>query len=146
MNKIFKRMLAHFVLFSSLFTTACGNKPSSGGDDDIPVVLENSVIELYIVYNGQKVTSGFIELDMSQKTASVSCSIKTVGSPNYTLSYAIDDTSVAEITQDGLISIKKVGETVLTASAGGLSHSVVLIVGDKYAPQPAVYTITVEGD
>ena len=147
MNKVFKRMLAKIVLFSSLFTTACGNKPSpsGGGDDDIPVVLENSVIELYIVYNGQKVTSGFIELDMSQKTANVSCSIKTVGSPKYTLSYTIDDTSVAEITQDGLITIKKVGETVLTAGAGGLSHSVVLIVGDKYAPQPAVYTITVEG-
>ena len=157
MNKSIKRFWASAAMsFFALSLAACtGNgqnqnqpiddKPSQGDEDTPAIVVENLVLGVTLMYNNAKVTTGVIQLDVSQKSVNVSCDVKTVGNPSYTIEYSIENNELAEIDANGKITIKKAGETVLTATAGDVSHSVVLVIGDQYAPLANTYTVTVEG-
>lgn len=106
--------------------------------------LENIVTEVTLTYNGKKVMEGYLFFDISKGSFAVSASVKTEGEPDYTVTYEIDDESVATVTQEGTVTIKGVGETVLSVKAGGISHGVVLIIEDEFT-QAVKRNVTVEG-
>ena len=107
--------------------------------------LENIVTEVTLTYNGKKVTEGYLFFDISKGSFAVSANVKVEGKPEYTVGYTVDDTSVAEVSADGTVTIKGTGEAVLTVTAGDKSHSVVVIIDDENDDTAASHNVTING-
>lgn len=146
MKKTLKFLATMLFMASFGFSmAACGNNQSTDEGEGESRLVENLVTEVTVVYNKKKLTSGLLELDLSQGSVTVSADVRTVGEPTYTVTYSVDDTSIVEITNRGVITIKKAGETVLTVTAGGKKHQVVIVVSDGYGGSSTLYSVTVEG-
>ncbi|MDR1093251.1 MAG: Ig-like domain-containing protein, partial [Clostridiales bacterium] len=133
---------------------ACGATPSgtgtgtggTGGKAVAPPAAVHRVTGITIRYRDLNVTNGKIEVDLSDGAIVLSADVqKTDESADGAAAFYSGDPSVASVVAaTGAVTLKKQGETVITATAGGKSHQVVLIVADAYSA-PAAYGITVVG-
>lgn len=145
MKKHIKIVIAILMtLIMSIGLVACGD--NSGGGSNIPPDDSTSkVIDIYIVYNNQKVTSGLISLDLTVETISLSADVKTTDNSKPAVTFSSTETDVAEISNSGVVTLKSKGETIISASAESKKHEVVLVVGNDLAPASKQFTITVTG-
>lgn len=124
---------------------ACGAPAEESDPPGARPEVRAEVTEVVITYDGKPVTGGVLSLDLSLKNITLSADVKTKGDAEYELSFTGDEPTVAEVTADGLVTLKGVGEVVICAAAGDKKHEIVLVIGDDFAPQPQTYTVTVEG-
>ncbi len=99
------------------------------------------VYSVNLQYNGANV-DGQLSVDLSMEVISLSAKILQEG--NAVVEYSSSNEKVATIDSNGMVSLLSSGETAIKATAGGKSHSIVLIVNDDYTVS-ASYAITVSG-
>lgn len=114
------------------------------GQTDGPVVVTPpeetpKVHSVAITYNDAKV-EGLLTVDISQKNIQIGATVSKDEGAEGTLAYESSDKAVATIDGEGNVALLKAGETVLTASYGSESCSVVLSVESGFVDK---YSITV---
>ncbi len=114
-----------------------GNDPTLVEPDPI-----KEVTSVAIKYNNKTESDGYISVDLSAASIELTATVRVKNKCEYTLTFESSNEGVAEITNDGKVTLKSAGETVITAKAGGKSHSVVLAVSDGAR---GVYAISVTG-
>lgn len=157
MKENLKKIIAGFLFASMLFSLAACT-PSGGGNngdninnnenngDTDPVVVApdpiKEVTSVTIKYNNIAENDGYINVDLSAGTIDLTATVRVKNKCEYTLEFSSSNPDVAEITNDGKVTVKSAGETVITAKAGDKSHSVVLLVSGSKA---GVYAVSVQG-
>lgn len=139
-------LTAMLALTMSLF--GCSENKTDQGGSDNPVVEKpeekGEILSVTIVYDGKPVTGGVVSLDITEGEITLSADVKTKGEVDASVQWASQTPSVAEISDSGLVTLKGVGETVISATAGGKEHQIVLSVGNSFST-PQSYTVTVVG-
>lgn len=106
-----------------------------------PPVRQGEVTDVTIRYN-EKDVAGIINVDLSEKVLKLSARVdKTGDDVDGTVTFESEKEEVAVVSNDGTVTLVAEGETVITASAGNKTHSIVLAVSDSFAV--STYTITV---
>ncbi len=159
MKKI-KKLFAHLACLALAFCmasglAACGNgntEPGKWVTPEIPpdqiVNPPESEVRVYSVtmqYNDRDIDGGVLSVDKSAGSLKVSAYVAKDDGADGTVKYQSSDITVATIDADGTVTLMKKGETVLTATVGNKSHSVVLSVSDDHVVAPDVHNITVNG-
>lgn len=147
MKNTLKKLIALVLLSTMLLgLVSCvqpGDMEYEGND---PTIVEpeakKEVTSVAIKYNNKTESDGYINVDLSAATIELTATVRVKNKCEYTLTFTSSNEGVAEITNDGKVTLKSAGETVITASAGNKSHSIVLIVADGAT---GVYAITVNG-
>lgn len=121
-----------------------GNDSGNGNTEPVVVAPDpiKEVTSVTIKYNNIAENDGYINVDLSAGTIELTATVRVKNKCEYTLEFSSSNPSVAEITNDGKVTVKSAGETVITAKAGDKSHSVVLLVSGSKA---GVYAISVQG-
>ena len=101
----------------------------------------DKVYSVNLQYDGANV-DGQLSVDLSMETVSLTAKILQEG--NEIVTYESSDKTVATINANGVVTLLSVGETAIKASAGGKTHSIVLVVKDDYTVT-ASYKLTVSG-
>lgn len=104
--------------------------------------VKKEVTSVAIKYNGKTESDGYINVDLSAGSIELTATVRVKNKCEYTLTFESSNTDVAEITDEGKVTLKSAGETVITAKAGDKSHSVVIIVADV---AKSVYAVSVNG-
>lgn len=141
-----KRKLLVALALVMLFTLSFGLYACSGGGETEKIERETieEVTDVKIVYDGKKVTSGVISVDLSKKGFTLTADVKKAGNPTYKLVFAGNNDTVATVSEAGEVSLKKEGEVVVTATAGEKSHSIALVVKNEFAANQK-FAVTVSG-
>ncbi|MBO5328082.1 MAG: Ig-like domain-containing protein [Clostridia bacterium] len=140
-TKLLTLILSLLLVFGAFGFSGCG------GDSSVvinPPAPEYSVHSVTINYNGKKV-DGTLSADLSSESLSLSAVVRKDDQADGAVSYVSGNPLVATIAADGTVTLLSEGETVITASAGGKTHAIVLKVTDSFAANPTSYTITVNG-
>ncbi len=103
--------------------------------------VKGQVYSVNLQYNGASV-DGQLSVDLSMETVTLTAKILQDG--NAVATYESSDESVATIDSNGIVSLISSGETAIRATAGGKTHSIVLIVSNDYS-SAASHAITVSG-
>ena len=99
------------------------------------------VYSVNLQYDGANV-DGQLTVDISLKNLVLSAKILQDGYE--TATYESSDPTVATISSNGIVNLISVGETIVTATAGNKSHSVILVVRDELTSSQS-YALTVSG-
>ena len=162
MKENLKKVVASFILLAMMASlAACTPKGDSNtGDSDNPGTTENDnqggvteekveapdpikeVTSVTIKYNNIAENDGYINVDLSAGSIDLTATVRVKNKCEYTLEFTSSNPDVAEITNEGKVTIKAAGETVITAKAGDKSHSIVLLVSGS---KVGVYAISVQG-
>ena len=110
-----------------------------------PPVAEARVYSVTLQYNDKDIDGGVLSVDKSAGSIKVSTYVAKDNDADGTVTYVSSDKAVATVAKDGTVTLLKKGETVLTATVGNKSHSVVLAVSDDHVAAPSVHNITVNG-
>lgn len=139
-------LTAMLALTMSLF--GCSENKTDQGGSDNPVVEKpeekGEILSVTIVYDGKPVTGGVVSLDITEGEITLSADVKTKGEVDASVQWASQTPSVAEISDSGLVTLKGVGETIISATAGGKEHNIVLSVGNNFTTVTQ-YSVTVVG-
>ena len=141
--KIVPLILASFLCIAAMGTlSGC----SFGNTDTPPVTYEPpaknpEVRSLTITYNGETVV-GMLSTDISRAELSLSATVQKDEGASGTLTFSSSLPEVATIDNNGKVELLSVGETVITASFGGVNSSIVLVVTNMNTGR---YSITVNG-
>lgn len=123
------------VACTSLALASCGTPVE-------PPVAVAKVYSVTLQHDSTNV-NGVLSVDLSVGTVQLSAVvIKDEGAPA-TVVYTSSDPSVAEVDENGLITLNATGETVITATVGDLKHEIVLTVSNTMSVSG--YAITVNG-
>lgn len=106
-----------------------------------PPESADRVYSVNLQFGGANV-DGQLSVDLSMKNIRLIAKVLQDG--NELPTYKSSNEEVATITTNGVVKLLSKGETVITAEAGGKSHSIVLIVNNDNSTS-APYTITVSG-
>ena len=109
----------------------------------LPPEAEHNVYSVTVKYEG-KTVDGIINVDLSMKEIQISADVRKDPKADGKITYSSLNEDVATIDQNGKISVLSEGESVITAKAGGKSHSFILSVGNDFV-EAKTYTITVIG-
>ncbi|MDR2201734.1 MAG: hypothetical protein LBP26_03070 [Clostridiales bacterium] len=125
-----------------------GGKPQTPVEEVVdPPAPVHKVRAVEALYNDAPV-SGTLSVDLSAGSIAIGSRVTVTGQPEYTVTYASSDPSVATIAPDqngAAITLVAPGETVITVTAGAAQKKIVLVVGSNYAPSALKYTVTVNG-
>lgn len=134
-KKIISFLLGTTMLFSTFVMTSCANTPA-------PEINYN-VYSVKILCDGQ-VVNGQYSVDLSLGTVQLTAQVDKDAQADGTVTFTSSNTDIAEINSNGLVTLKSVGETVITATVGDESCYVVIVV--KGQVEAGInYTITVSG-
>ena len=157
MKEYLKKIVALLLMATMISTLASCNPSNNNGNgqgsgDNItdnteneniqPPEPEKSVTSVVIKYNNIAENDGYISTDLSAGSIDITATVRVKNKCEYTLAYSSSNPDVAEVDASGKVTLKSAGETVITASAGDKSHSVVLFVSNGTA---GVYSVAVEG-
>jgi len=146
MKNTFKKLIALVLLTTMVLGLVSCNSAQTEYEGNDPTIVEpeakKEVTSVAIKYNNKTESDGYINVDLSAATIELTATVRVKNKCEYTLTFTSSNEGVAEITNDGKVTLKSAGETVITASAGNKSHSIVLIVADGAT---GVYAITVNG-
>lgn len=130
-----------FVL--ALATVACTSLAlASCGTPVEPPVAEAKVYSVTLQYDSANI-NGVLATDLSVGTVQLTAAVVKDAGATATVVYTGSDSSIAEVDETGLVTLKKEGEVVITATIGDLKHEIVLVIVDSSATTG--YTITVNG-
>lgn len=85
-------------------------------------------------YDGAYI-NGVLEVDMTLGTLQLEAVVQRDSGATKTAVYASADENVAEVNQDGLVTLKGAGETLISATVTDKKHEFVLIVSDSSASE-----------
>ena len=135
-KKILSFLLGTTMLFSTFITTGCANGPAT------PEINYN-VYSVKILCDGQ-VVNGEYSVDLSLGTVQLTTQVDKDELADGTVTFTSSNTEVAEVNSNGLVTLKSVGETAITATVGDESCYVVIVVKSQ-TEIGSSYTITVSG-
>lgn len=92
--------------------------------------------------NGNALTAGTLAADLSYGTVSLSADVTMTSGTAPAVTFAGMNDDVATVSANGEVTLKGVGEAVISATAGDKTHRIVLVVGDVGGGR---YTLTVVG-
>ena len=110
-----------------------------------PPAEVSRVYSVTIMYNDNAIDGGVLSVDKSAGTINVTANVVKDADADGAVVFDSSDKNVATITAAGAVTLLEKGETVLSATAGGKSHSVVLVVNDTHAETGVEHNITVNG-
>lgn len=146
MKNTFKKLIALVLLTSMVLGLASCTTTQTEYEGNDPTLVEpepkKEVTSVAIKYNNKTESDGYINVDLSAGAIDLTATVRVKNKCEYTLTFESSNTDVAEITDDGKVTLKSAGETVITARAGNKSHSVVIIVADV---AKSVYAVSVNG-
>ena len=123
-----------------LMLVSCG----TGTESTVtPPEAEYKVYAVNIKYDG-KTVDGILNVDLSMNEIQISTDVRKDSDADGTVTYSSMNENVATVDQNGKIALHSKGETVITAEAGGMSHSIIVSVGNDFVNEKT-YTITVIG-
>ncbi len=129
-----------FVLCVTALVCSCVALASCSTPVEPPVAVAK-VQSVTLQYNQTNV-NGVLETDLSLGTMQLNAVVLKDEGATVTLFYDSSDKTVAEISQNGLVTLKSVGETVISVTAGDKKHEIVLIIqgettvgGETFAPE-----------
>lgn len=127
--------------------TACDEKGTDEEEKVLPPNPVSAVTNVTIMYDGNKLTGGVLSVDVSLTSITLTADVQKTGDADGTVTFASSDNLVAEIgIASGVVTLKKKGETVISASAGNKKHEIALVVGDDLDNSVTEkYTVTVIG-
>lgn len=94
-----------------LSLAACGTSTPAEKDG------ASYVSGITLKYNGENIESSRLQLDLSSAENKFSAEVKKVGDVSDAVTYSSSDAAVAEVSDTGVLTLKSVGETVITAKA-----------------------------
>ena len=112
-------------------------------DDEYEWWPDPQVYSIRLQYNNKNIDGQF-EADISMGTVAFTAKIVKDQGSTFQKVFASSNQTVAEIDQTGLTTLKSEGESIISVSAGGKSHEIVLIVTNKYATFET-YDISISG-
>ena len=142
-----KSKLLAFLLSAALVLGTVSGLVGCVTDDGPTVEKPDPVYKVYSVtlrYNDANVDGGTINVDLSAGSIQLGANVRKDEAADGTVTYSSSDPAIATIDATGKVTLLAEGETVITASAGGKSHQVVLVVSDDYQTSES-HTITVNG-
>ncbi len=125
-------------IFCVVSLSSCGAE-----DDEQEWFPDPQVYSIRLQYNNQNIDGQF-EADISMESLVFTAKIVKDQGSYFPKTFASSDTLVAEINQNGEVTLKREGETVISVSAGDKSHEIVLIVTNEYSTHTS-YSLTVMG-
>ena len=138
--RILTVLLAAALCFSLLGVfIGCG--PAEQPEPLTPPAETPKVHSVVMTYNDAKI-EGLLSVDISLKSIKVGATVNKDEGAEGSLSYESSDKDIATIDAEGNVALVSEGETVLTATYGSESCSVVLSVESGYVGK---YAITVNG-
>lgn len=141
-SKIIAIILCMALVFGLAFgLVGCGGSKNPPVDPPAPVYKVHSVT---LQYNDKNIDGGILNVDVSAKTVQLTAKVEKDEKADGTVKFASSEESVASVDGKGLVTLKKEGETVVSATAGEKKHEIVLVVGDDYTAAES-YSITVNG-
>lgn len=119
-----------------------GCTPGVPGEPVTPPAAEYQVYFVSLQHNGADV-DGQLAVDLSMGTVALTADVLKDYGSTATVAYSSSDSSVATIAQDGTVTLVSTGETIISATVGDKSHSIVLVVGSTASV--GTYPVTVTG-
>ncbi len=141
--KPFSKWMAVFVSVVLAFGAFAFSGCDGTGNGNTPPAAVHQVYSVALQHNGANV-DGQMAVDLSEGSLTLSAKVDKDAEADGTVTYESSVSAVAEISAAGVVTLKSKGETVITATVGGKSHSIVLIVNDDYS-SATKYTVTVSG-
>lgn len=142
-NKKWTAIFLSLILGLTCFSvTACDGNESVGPVK--PIAGESKVTEVVLYYDGKEV-NGVIDIDVSERTAQFTVQV-FAGADEATekkVVYTSNNSSVATIDENGLVTLVGIGEAAITVSCDDVVNTVVLNVED--AGTNVTYAVTVNG-
>ena len=132
-----------FMLVGLLMMMLIGCDGVDAGNTVTPPEAEYKVYSVTVKYEG-KTVDGILNVDVSMKEIQLSADVRKDSKADGTVSYSSMNEGVATVDQNGKVTLLSKGETVITASAGDKSHSIIVRVGNDFGNEKT-YTITVIG-
>lgn len=142
-----KGKLLAFVISAVLMLGTVSGLVGCVKNDDPVVEKPAPVYKVYSVtlrYNDANVDGGIINVDLSAGSIQLGANVRKDDGADGTVTYESSETSVATIDAQGKVTLISAGETIISATAGGKSHRVVLAVSDDYKTAES-HSITVNG-
>ena len=145
-GKIFSLLMSTVMALGMLSALAgCGGNvekiPENPHVD--PPAAEYKVYSVAVQYNNSNV-NGSLTVDLSAGSISLSAVVNKDEQADGTVTFASSVETVATVTNEGVVTLKSAGETVISATAGTKKNEFVLIVGNSYTSTTS-HTITVNG-
>ncbi len=127
--------------------TACVKTDTDEDEKVLPPDPVSAVTNVIIMYDGNKLTGGVLSVDVSLTSITLTADVQKTGDADGTVTFVSSDSLVAEIgSASGIVTLKKKGETIISASAGDKKHEIALVVGDDLQGSVTEkYTVTVVG-
>ena len=143
-SKLIFAILSLMMILCALFLVGCQpDTPTSQEQQLQPPAPIYKVYSVTIKMDGETV-EGTLTTDMNSKEIQLSATVKKDAKADGTVTYTSNNPDVATIDETGKVTLVSKGEAVICASAGGKTHTIVLIVKDDFSPKE-FYTITVNG-
>lgn len=108
-----------------------------------PPATEYRVYSVTMRYNDKKIDGGILSVDLSAGSIQLTADVLKDDEADGTVTFTSGTEDVATIDASGKVTLKGAGETVITATAGTKTHSIVLSVGADDAGK--TYGVTVIG-
>ena len=137
--KIFAVLM--LVCFLTIMLASCGGDTT--GNTVTPPDPEYKVYSVTVKYEG-KTVDGILNVDVSMKEIQLSADVRKDSKADGTVSYSSVNEGVATVDQNGKVTLLAKGETVINATAGDKTHSIIIKVGNDFVAVKT-YTITVIG-
>lgn len=142
-----KSKLLAFVLSAALALGTVFGLAGCVTNDSPTVEKPDPVYKVYSVtlrYNDANVDGGTINVDLSAGSIQLDANVRKDEAADGTVTYESSDPAIASIDASGKVTLLAEGETIISATAGGKSHQVVLVISDDYQTSES-HTITVNG-
>lgn len=140
-SKIIVTVLSLVMILCSLLLVGCQDgTPDQTLQPPAPIYKVHSVT---IKMDGEAV-EGTLTTDVNTKELQLTATVQKDAQADGTVTYTSNNPKVATIDQSGKVVLLSKGESVITARAGGKTHTIVLIVRDDFSAKE-YYTITVNG-
>lgn len=151
-NKWLALAMSAVLAIGALPLVGCSEIPVIGGlfgqgqeqDKVDPPAAVQKVYSVTMQYNGKRIDGGVLSVDLSAGTIQLTADVLKDDGADGTLTFTSSDESVATVdAASGLVTLKASGETIINATAGEKTHSIVLSVSADDTGE--TYSITVNG-
>lgn len=141
-SKVIFAVLSLMMILCTLLLVGC--QPDTPKEQQLqPPAPIYKVHSVTIKFNDETV-EGTLSADINSKELQLTATVKKDAKADGTVTFTSNNNSVATVDQNGKVTLIKKGEAVITATAGGKTHTIVLMVKDDFSPKE-YYTITVNG-
>ena len=141
-SKVIFAVLSLMMILCTLLLVGC--QPDTPKEQQLqPPAPIYKVHSVTIKFNDETV-EGTLSADINSKELQLTATVKKDAKADGTVTFTSNNNSVATVDQNGKVTLIKKGEAVITATAGGKTHTIVLIVKDDFSTKE-YYTITVNG-